>query len=185
MPQQTSVGHDLKGEVAMLRILVPIDGSRNSHFVVPHIIREYQKNHALEIHLLNIQPSFSWRISRSIGREARAQLHRDRAETALSKVRRALDGFKVPYALHVETGNKAKRITETARRLRCDHIVMVAARRNSLTRMLRDSTTNKVLELTPVPVEVITGDAVSRIERYGIPVGISTILGLTLFAAAD
>jgi hypothetical protein len=42
-----------------------------------------------------------------------------------------------------------------------------------------------VLELTPVPVEVIAGDAVSRIERYGIPVGISTILGLTLFAAAD
>lgn len=169
----------------MLRILVPIDGSRNSHFVVPHIIREYQKNHALEIHLLNIQPRFSWHISRFISNKSREQFHRDRAEKALWKVRRALDGFNVPYSLHVEAGDKAKRITETARRLRCDHIVMVAARKNSLTRMLQDSTTNKVLELTPVPVEVIAGDAISRIERYGIPVGISTILGLTLFAAAD
>jgi nucleotide-binding universal stress UspA family protein len=169
----------------MLRILVPIDGSRNSNFVVPHIIREYQKNHALEIHLLNIQPQFSWHISRFISNKSREQFHRERAERALCKVRRALDGFKVPYALHIEAGDKAKQITETARRLRCDHIVMVAARRSSLTRMLQDSTTNKVLELTPVPVEVIAGDAVSRIERYGIPAGIGTVLGLAFFAAAD
>ena len=182
---QTSVAHDVKGEDTMLKILVPIDGSRNSHFVVPHVIREYQKNHALEIHLLNIQPPFSWHISRFINKKTREQFHRDQAEKALAKVRRALDGFNVPYSLHIEVGSKAKLITETARRLRCDHIVMVTARKNSLTRMLQDSTTNQVLELTPVPVEVIAGDAVSRLERYGIPVGISTILGLTLFAAAD
>jgi hypothetical protein len=51
--------------------------------------------------------------------------------------------------------------------------------------MLEDSTTNSVLELTSVPVELIAGDAVSRLERYGIPAGIGAILGLMLFAAAD
>ena len=180
-----SVAHDLKGEDAMLKILVPIDGSRTSLFVVPHVIREYQKNRALEIHLLNIQPPFSWHISRFISKKTREQFHRDQAETALAKVKRAMDGFSVPYTLHVEVGDKAKLITETARRLRCDHIVMSTARKNSLTRMVEDSTTNNVLELTSVPVELIAGDAVSRLERYGIPAGIGTILGLAFFAAAD
>ena len=180
-----SVSHDVKGEDSMMKILVPIDGSRNSHFVVPHVIREFQKNRALQIHLLNIQPPFSWHISRFISKKTREQFHRDQAEKALQKARRALDGFDVPYTLHIEVGSKAKLITEMARRLRCDHIVMVTARKNSLTRMLEDSTTNEVLELTTVPVEVIAGDAVSRLERYGLPAGISAALGLVFFAAAD
>jgi nucleotide-binding universal stress UspA family protein len=71
------------------------------------------------------------------------------------------------------------------RKLQCDRIVMSTARKNSLTRMLEDSTTNKVLELTSVPVEVIVGGEVSSLERFGIPIGISALLALTFFAAAD
>ena len=62
---------------------------------------------------------------------------------------------------------------------------MSTARKNSLTRMLEASVTNRVLELTTVPVEVIAGDAVSKLERYGIPAGIGGTLGLLLLAAAD
>ena len=170
----------------MLNILVPIDGSRSSLFAVPHVIREFMKNRALQIHVLNVQPPLSWHVARFISKQSRDDFHRDQAEKALRPVRRALDSAGVSYALHFETGSdKARLITETARRLECDHIVMSVARKNSLTRMLEDSTTNKVLELTPVPVEVIAGDAVSRLERYGIPAGISAILGLMFFAAAD
>ncbi len=82
-------------------------------------------------------------------------------------------------------GSKAEVIAETARRLRCDHIVMSTARKNSLTRMLEASVTNRVLELTTVPVEMIAGDAVSKLERYGIPAGIGGALVLLLLAAAD
>jgi hypothetical protein len=70
-------------------------------------------------------------------------------------------------------------------RVHCDQIVMSTARKNSLTRMIEDSTTNKVLELTSVPVEVIAGDAVSKWERWGIPAGVGTALALVVFAAAD
>ena len=75
-------------------------------------------------------------------------------------------------------------IADEARRLRCHQIVMSTARKNSLTRMLEDSTTNKVLELTTVPVEVIAGDAVSKLERWGVPAGAGALLAL-LIAAAD
>ena len=56
--------------------------------------------------------------------------------------------------------------------------VMSTARKNSLTRFVENSTTNRVLELTAVPVEVIAGDAVSGFERWGIPAAIGTALAL-------
>jgi nucleotide-binding universal stress UspA family protein len=96
-----------------------------------------------------------------------------------------LDHAGVPYTTHVEVGRKAPIIAQTARRLRCDHIVMGTARKNSLTRMLEASVTNQVLELTTVPVEVIAGDAVSKIERYGIPAGIGAGMALLMLVAAE
>jgi hypothetical protein len=81
-------------------------------------------------------------------------------------------------------GERAKTITDTARRLHCDHIVMSTARKNSLTRLVENSVTNKVIELTSVPVEIIAGDSVSKLERYGIPAAIGAALALFL-AAAD
>ena len=95
-----------------------------------------------------------------------------------------IDGFSIPYSVHAEVGERAKTITDTARRLRCDHIVMSTARKNSLTRLVEDSVTNKVIEMTSVPVEVIAGDAVSKWERYGIPAGIGAVLAL-MMAAVD
>ena len=47
---------------------------------------------------------------------------------------------------------------------------MSMARKNSLTRMLENSTINQVLELTKVPVEVVSGVTASRLERWGVPV---------------
>jgi len=54
------------------------------------------------------------------------------------------------------------------------------ARKNSLTRLVESSVTDRVLELTPVPVEVIAGDSMSPWERYGIPAAIAAALGLAL-----
>ena len=173
------------GESAMQRILVPVDGSPNSQHAVRHVIDQFTKNSALEVHLLNIQPPFSRHIANFVGGKTRQDYHREQSDQALREVRRMLEHFSVPYSAHVEVGDKARLIADAARRLRCDQIVMSTARKNSLTRMLEDSTTNKVLELTDVPVEIIAGDAISKLERYGIPAGIGTALALVFLAAAD
>jgi nucleotide-binding universal stress UspA family protein len=169
----------------MLKILVPVDGSHNSNLVIPHVINEYQKNHCLEIHLLNVQPRFSAYIARFVNNHDLDDYRRVQAKKSLHAISQALDGFKVPYFLHVAVGNKAEVIAKMARELGCDHIVMSTARKNSLTRMLEDSVTNKVLELTTVPVELIAGDAVSKIERYGIHAALASAMGLVFLAAAD
>jgi len=179
-----SVSPHFTGGDTMLKVLIPVDGSRNCQFAVRHVINQFMSNTAMEIHLLNVQPPFSRHISRFVSRKALRDHHRDEAEKALRPIRQMLDGFGIPYSAHTELGERAKAIADAARRLRCDQIVMGTARKNSLTRLVENSVTNKVLELTSVPVEVIAGDAVSPWERYGIPATLAAALAL-LLAAAD
>ena len=167
----------------MSKVLVPVDSSPNSQYAVRHAVNEFRKNPAMEIHVLNVQAPFSRYVSRFSGKRNREAFHREEAEKALMPTRRLLESHGVPYVVHVEVGSKAQMIADTARRLQCDHILMSTARKNSLTRMIEDSVTNQVLELTTVPVEVIAGDAISRWERYGIPAGVGASLALFLLAA--
>jgi len=168
----------------MLKVLVPVDGTRNCQFAVKHVIKEFRNNTAMGIHLLNVQAPFTRNIARFVSRKSLHDYRLDEVEKALGPVKRMLDGFGIPYSVHAEVGEKAETITDTARRLRCDHIVMSTARKNSLTRLVENSITNKVIELTSVPVEVIAGEESSKWERYGIPAVVGTLIAL-LLAAAD
>jgi len=183
-PIDSSVASPIaKGDVAMQRILVPVDGSPNSQYAVRQVINEFMKDSALEVHLLNVQPAFSRHIANFVSRSNRQDYHRAQSQRALGPVKQLLENHGVPYAEHLEVGDKATLIAQAARRLRCDRIVMSTARKNSLTRMLEDSTTNRVLEATDVPVEIIAGDTVSPLERFGVPAGLGAAIVLLLMAA--
>ncbi len=175
---------NVTGGNTMLKILIPVDGSRNCKFAVKHVINQFMNNTAMEIHLLNVQAPFNGDIASFVSRKTRHDYHRDEAEKALGPIKQMLDGFGIPYSAHAEVGEKAKHITDAAHRLRCDHIVMSTARKNSLTRLVENSVTNKVLELTDVPVEIIAGDSISKFERIGVPAGIGAAL-LLLYTALE
>jgi len=183
--QAAAISLEASGGHSMLKVLVPVDGSRNCEFAIKHVVRQFMNNTAMEIHVLNVQPALTSYITRFLSRKNVREYHQDEAHKALRPIRQMLDGFGIPYAVHIEIGDRAECITATAHRLHCDHIVMSAARKNSLTRLVENSTTNRVLELTSVPVEIIAGNAVSRWERYGIPAGLGTLIALLLAAAAD
>jgi YjbE family integral membrane protein len=173
------------GENAMQRVLVPVDGSRNAQHALRHIIGEFRKKPDFEVHLLNVQAPFSRHVAQFASKHDRDSYHREQSEQVMAPLRKMLDDAGVPHAFHFKVGGKAETIADEARRLKCDHIVLSTARKNSLTRMLEASVTNKVLDLTSVPVEVIVGDSVSKLERYGIPAGIGAGLGALLLLAAD
>ena len=169
----------------MEKVLIPVDGSRNCQHAVRHVIGEYRKNSGLEVHLLHVQTPLSKHVAQFVTRKNRETYHHDEAAKALRPIRRMLDNASLAYTSHVEIGRKAEVIAQTAKRLGCDHIVMGTARKNSLTRMLEASVTNRVLELTSVPVEVVAGEAVSSAERYGLPAAVAAALGLMLLAVVD
>jgi YjbE family integral membrane protein len=172
------------GGAKMVKVLIPVDGSTNSLKAVQHVVNRFVENHLLEIHLLHVRTPLTQNAARFISKRNRAAWHRDEAEQALKPARDMLEKFKAPYAAHVELGERARTIGRVAQRLRVDQIVMGTARKNSLTRLIEDSVTNKVLELARVPVEVVAGESISKLERFGVPAGIGAALAL-LVAAVD
>ncbi|MCC7455705.1 MAG: YjbE family putative metal transport protein [Nitrospira sp.] len=174
------------GGPPMLNVLVPIDGSANSLTALRHAIAEYRRDHDLKLHLLHVQPRLSRHISRFVSRGDREAWHHERADAALAGARELLRQAEVPFEEQWCIGDRAEEICRAAQELNCHHIVIGTARKNSLTRMLEDSVTGKVLETATVPVEVVVGREVSRLERWGVPTGIGLSLGgLVLAVLAD
>ena len=166
-----------------MSVLVPVDGSRNAELALRHTIKESSRDIETEIHLLNVQPPFSRHIASFLSKKNRDDFHRDAAHKALYSARQILDSLNFPYTVHIEVRDRAETIAATAEHLRCHLIVMGTARKNSLTRMLQDSVTNKVLELTKVPVQIIVGDGISWLERIGIPTAIAAVLALLIISS--
>ena len=177
---------DNAGGSTMKVVLVPVSDLPNSHHAVRRVIEEYLGNPSIDVHLLNVRKPLSSRVSRFVRKTLRDDYHRERAELALAPACKLLDLHKVPYRVHIRVGDAAELIAEQARLLECDRIIMSTARKGSITRILEDSTTERVLKVTPVPVELVVGDAISKLERYGVPAAIgAALLGLVALMAAD
>lgn len=173
-------GHVVEPGVAALapaaagvtRVLLPVDASANSLQAVERVIGRHAAGAALEVHLLHVRVPFSQHIARFVSRRDHQNYHRQEAERALAPARDLLNRAGVPHTDHVEFGNKAETIRMVAERLGANQIVMGTARKNSLTRILEDSVTSRVLEIVEMPVEIVVGRAVSRIDTIGLPAGL-------------
>lgn len=172
----------LQDGVPVQRVLVPLLDSVNALPAVRYLVRELMGGSRLEVHLLHVRPPLPpcWMPARE-----RAPFHREAAEQALAPARELLDRCHVRYAVHLDRGDRAAAIVAAARRLEADRIVLGAARDNTLTRFIEDAVIEKVIHAAPVPVDVVAGRAVSRIERLGVPMGLSAALGLLWLRLAD
>jgi YjbE family integral membrane protein len=184
-PAPTVITPDMRttrGVTAMSKILLPVDGSSNSLGAVRHVVNQFMGDHDLEVHLLHVRTPLTQHAARFLSRATRMRFHREEADKALAPAREMLKRFGVPFTEHVELGDRAQIITRLAQRLNAGQIVMGTARKNSLTRLLEDSVTNRVLELTHVPVQVVAGESVSTLERFGVPAGVAAALALVIVA---
>jgi YjbE family integral membrane protein len=174
-----------RGASEMTKILLPTDGSANSLNAVRHVVNRFLENPNMEVHLLHVRQPLSQHIARFISGPDRAAFHKEKADAALAPARELLSRFGVPHTDHVELGQRAETITRVAQRLGVTEIVMSTARKNSLTRLLEDSVSHRVIETAPMPVQIVAGDAVSKLERYGVPAGVGAAIALIAAVAAD
>jgi YjbE family integral membrane protein len=161
-----------------VKILVPVDGTSNSLAALQHVVNRYLAAHDVDVHLLHVRQPFSELVARFSSRGNRESYHWEAAQKALAPARELLDGRGVPHTDHVELGNKAETIDRIASELGAAKIVMGTARKNSLTRLIEDSVTHRVLEITKLPVEVVVGPAVSKFEFAGISAAVAALLAL-------
>lgn len=166
----------------MSKVLLPFDGSPSALSAVRHVVSHYMRDHDLEVHLLHVRTPLTQHAARFLSRRTRASFHRDEASMALAPARDMLRRFGVPFSEHVELGRRAETITRAAARLKVGQIVMGTSRKSSLTRLIEDSVTNRVLELTQVPVQLVAGESASKLERFGLPAGVAAALALVVIA---
>lgn len=162
------------------RILLPVDASANSLQAAEHVVSRHAAGALLEVHLLHVRAPLSQYVARFLSRRDHDTYHRQEAERALAPVRDLLNRAGIRHTDHVEFGDKAETIRRVAESLGVNQIVMGTARRNSLTRVIEDSVTSRVLEIVEVPVEIVVGRAVSRIDSVGLPAGIGAAAAVLL-----
>lgn len=165
----------------MKKVLVPIDESPQSLEALRATLRE-GAGAISRVELLNVQPRLHRHISQWISPAARDSWRRERAAAALTPARKLLEQSGIPYGAHVAPGPVGPAIVSSAEGLRCDEIVMGAARRGPLGRLLANSVTTQVLENSSVPVRVIPGASAPTLERIAVPAGLG-IIALLFFAA--
>ena len=175
----------LQDGVPLLRVVVPVLDSVNALPAVGHLVRERLRGQRLEVHLVHVRTPLPLSVARWIPGRERAAFHREAAGCALAPARDALDRCNVRYAVHCELGDRAATIVAAAGRLRADRIVFGAARDNTLTRFVEAAVIEKVTHAAPIPVDVVSGRAVSRVERLGVPMGLSAALGLLWLRLGD
>ena len=159
-------------------LLLPCDGTSSAMLALRRALDAFHRGEVLRIHLLNVQPPFSAYVARHVGEDVRAGFHRERADEALAEARQLLDDAGVPYCVHRKVGDKALCIADAARSLRCDRIVIGTARKSALVRAIENSLTNRLLEISSVPVEVICGGPAGVLERVGVPTSVGVGIAL-------
>lgn len=169
----------------MKRILVPVDATPESRMAVRQAMAERLADPGLEIHLANVQPAFSRHVSAFSSRSAREGFRQERAMAALEPCAALLREWGVPFTVHVERGEASAALAMLARRLDCDRILLGTARKDALARLVEGSLTTRLIERSPVPVEVVAGGEEAPWERFGIPAALAGGLVALLAAAAD
>ncbi len=158
----------LKGNM-MNKIMIPVDGSKNSDLAVKYALRVYGKDPSTHFHLCNVQPILYRHISKFLSRQTINEWHAERAKLAVTSTIEYLAKSDVEFSYTYVCGDKGIAIRDEAERLECTRIVLGVSKKNSLSRLFENSTTAQLLEISGIPVEVITGDALSPLERWGIP----------------
>lgn len=138
----------------MLKVLVPVDGSKNCLRAIELLIRQsalYKE--PPEIHLLNVQHPFPGTV-RGVREEAE-KFHREEGVKALAAARKLLDDAGIKYAHHIGVGEAAETIVQYVREKKLDEVVMCTRGMSAVANMLMGSVANKVLHLAEVPVLLV------------------------------
>jgi len=140
----------------MLKVLVPVDGSRTSLRAVEHVIKLIQGREPMDVLLVNVQePVDSWEVSSFLkGSEVQA-IQDGKGNAVLDAAAQLLDAAQIPYTRSLLHGGVAEAIARLASEAGCDKIVMGARGESLLEEILIGSVTQEVIRQARVPVTVV------------------------------
>ena len=136
---------------------------------VRYAVKTYGQNPGAHFHICNVQPILYRHIGKFLSKQTINEWHAERALVAASSAAAYLEKQGLNFSFTYVCGDKGVAIRDEAERLGCNRIVVGTSKKNSLSRLFENSTTAKLLEISDTPVEVVTGDSLPVLERWGIP----------------
>lgn len=138
----------------MLKVLVPVDGSKNCLRAVQYLIGQAPAyKNPVDIHLLNVQHSFPGTV-RGVRGEAE-KFHHDEGIKALAEARKLLDDAGLKYAYHITVGEAAESVAQFVKEHKFDQVVMCTRGMGAVASMVLGSVTSKVMHLVEVPLLLV------------------------------
>ncbi|MCH9639642.1 MAG: universal stress protein [Betaproteobacteria bacterium] len=140
----------------MLKVLMPIDDSAHSSQTVIEAIQllDWYKE-TPEIHLLNIQYPLDGNVSLFIHQTDIKQYHQEEGLKCLQRARDIFDEAGIAYQFHIVVGDPAEMIVQFSNEYQCDLIMMGPRGQGAIKNLLLGSVTNKVLQLSTLPVLLV------------------------------
>lgn len=145
------------GKAAVLRILVPVDGSDSANRAVRHVIDLARDGESLEVHVLNVQPNL--RAHARAGTVMTQQMIddylREESEAAMQVAKERLDEAGIAHEAFLAFGHIAPAIAEHVARHGCEAIVMGTRGTGPATSLVLGTVAPKVVSLVDVPVTLV------------------------------
>ena len=157
------------GEKVMNKVLIPVDDSNNALMALKHAVNMYGSDRQTHFHICNVQPTLYTHIRKFLSKQTINEWQAERAQTAAKSAAEFLEKAGANFSFTYVTGDKGEALRDEAQRLQCNRIVIGTSKKNTLSRLFENSTTAKLLEISDIPVEVVTGKTLSTLERWGIP----------------
>ena len=157
------------GEKVMNKVLIPVDDSNNALMALKHAVNMYGSDRQTHFHICNVQPTLYTHIRKFLSKQTINEWQAERAKAAAKTASEFLEKAGANFSFTYVTGDKGEALRDEAQRLECNRIVIGTSKKNTLSRLFENSTTAKLLEISDIPVEVVTGKTLSTLERWGIP----------------
>lgn len=164
------------------KFLVPVDDSHESLNAVRYAASMAMERPGLEVHLLHVCLPMPHYIAKFLRRGERRTWNASEAERVLAPARELLDRHGVAHAQHVEPGDAVPTIDRVARRIRADQILVGGDRKPLPGFIFGRTLASSLKEVSRVPVQVVAGEPVSALARYGVPAGVGALIALLLVA---
>jgi len=140
----------------VLKILLPVDGSDSSNKSAADFIQLIDcYKETPEIHLLNVQLPVDGNVSFFIDKENIKQYHQEEGMNKLQNARELLEQAGLTCQFHIVVGEPAEMIVNFAKEKLFDWIVIGPRGMGVVKSLLLGSVTNKVMQLSTVPVLLI------------------------------
>lgn len=140
----------------MTRILVPLDGSEQSHDALKYALEEFQSDDITVLHVIDpIEAGYTAQATVPGYSEEWYEQAEEESEALFEEAQGIADEYDVELDTATEVGRPSRTIVNYSEENDYDHVIMGSHGRSGVTRILLGSVAESVVRRSHVPVTIV------------------------------